>query len=77
MKERARTPYPGLRAFESSESDLFFGREGCVDEMLSQLARTRFLAVLGTSGSGKSSLVRTGLMDALELGFLGGAAADG
>jgi hypothetical protein len=73
MKGRARTPYPGLRTFESWESDLFFGREGCVDEMLSQLARTRFLAVLGTSGSGKSSLVRTGLMDALELGFLGGA----
>jgi ABC-type glutathione transport system ATPase component len=72
MNDRVRKPYPGLRAFESSESDLFFGREGCVDEMLAQLARTRFLAVLGTSGSGKSSLVRTGLMDALELGFLSG-----
>lgn len=67
-----RVPYPGLRAFEPQESDLFFGRDGCVDEMLQTLAATRMLAVLGTSGSGKSSLVRTGLFDALELGFLEG-----
>ena len=65
-----RSPYPGLRAYEASESDLFFGREDCVDEMLARLAETRFLAVLGNSGSGKSSLVRTGLLDALEMGFL-------
>jgi len=70
-----RLPYPGLRSYESEESDLFFGREGCVDEMLEKLAATRFLAVLGTSGSGKSSLVRTGLLDALELGFLPGASS--
>jgi len=64
-----RAPYPGLRAFRRSESDLFFGRDGCIDEMVDRLAETRFLAVLGASGSGKSSLVRTGLMDALDLGF--------
>ena len=62
-------PYPGLRAFARSESMLFFGRENCVDAMIERLAATRFLAVLGASGSGKSSLVRTGLFDALELGF--------
>jgi hypothetical protein len=65
-----RLPYPGLRSFAREETDLFFGREGCVDSMVDRLAATRFLAVLGPSGSGKSSLVRTGLLDALEIGLL-------
>lgn len=64
-----RLPYPGLRAFDRDESDLFFGRDGAVDTMIDRLAETRFLAVLGASGSGKSSLVRTGLLDGLELGL--------
>lgn len=64
-----RLPYPGLRPFRQDESDLFFGREQSVDEMVDLLAEARFLAVLGPSGSGKSSLVRTGLLDALELGL--------
>lgn len=65
-----RMPYPGLRSFLREETDLFFGREGTVNEMLRRLARTRFLAVLGASGSGKSSLVRTGMLDGLELGLI-------
>jgi Domain of unknown function (DUF2610) len=64
-----RLPYPGLRAFTPDESDLFFGREGCVDAMVARFAATRFLTVLGPSGSGKSSLVRTGFQDALDLGL--------
>jgi hypothetical protein len=64
-----RLPYPGLRPFQREESDLFFGREGCIDDMVDRLAATRFLAVLGASGSGKSSLVITGLLDALEIGL--------
>ncbi|HEY1631410.1 MAG TPA: hypothetical protein VGF56_08840 [Rhizomicrobium sp.] len=68
-------PYPGLRAFAREESMLFFGRENCVDAMIERLAGTRFLAVLGASGSGKSSLVRTGLFDGLELGFFSRAGA--
>jgi tetratricopeptide (TPR) repeat protein len=70
MSRSARLPYPGLRPFLRDESDLFFGREGCVDDMVDRLKATRFLAVLGASGSGKSSLVATGLLDALELGLL-------
>jgi TPR repeat protein len=66
----ARLPYPGLRPFRSNETDLFFGRESCIDQMVDRLADTHFLAVLGSSGSGKSSLVRTGLLDALYLGLL-------
>jgi tetratricopeptide (TPR) repeat protein len=70
MNRSTRLPYPGLRPFRRNESDLFFGREGCVDDMVDRLRATRFLAVLGASGSGKSSLVATGLLDALELGLL-------
>jgi hypothetical protein len=73
MSLPGRLPYPGLRAFTREESDLFFGREGSVDTMVDCLAANRFMAVLGPSGSGKSSLVRTGLLDALELGLLAGA----
>ena len=68
-------PYPGLRAFRRDETMLFFGRENCVDAMIERLAATRFLAVLGASGSGKSSLVRTGLLEGLELGFYANAGA--
>lgn len=71
-----RIAYPGLRPFTRDEFDLFFGRENCVDQMVDTLAASRFLAVLGTSGSGKSSLVRTGLLNALELGFLASAGSD-
>jgi tetratricopeptide (TPR) repeat protein len=65
-----RAPYPGLRAFRREETDLFFGREDSTNAMVDRLAKTRFLAVLGSSGTGKSSLVRTGLLDALELGLM-------
>jgi hypothetical protein len=65
-----RLPYPGLRSFQRDESDLFFGREGTVNDMINRLRPNHFLAVLGTSGSGKSSLVRIGLLDGLELGLL-------
>jgi hypothetical protein len=66
----ARMPYPGLRSFRREESDLLFGREGCIHTMVDRLAPTRFLAVLGSSGTGKSSLVKTGLLDALDLGLM-------
>lgn len=76
MIARPDLPYPGLRAFARDENIVFFGRDGCVDRMVATLAETRFLAVLGTSGSGKSSLVRTGLLHALERGTLFEAGSD-
>ena len=66
-------PYPGLRPFEAEEDFLFFGRERQVDALLSRLRNTHFLAVVGASGSGKSSLVRSGLLPALYRGYIGQA----
>jgi energy-coupling factor transporter ATP-binding protein EcfA2 len=63
-------PFPGLRPFREEEEYLFFGRESQVDAMVNKLAATRFLAVVGTSGSGKSSLVNCGLRPALHRGLL-------
>ncbi|PCH95772.1 MAG: hypothetical protein COB85_04230, partial [Bacteroidetes bacterium] len=63
-------PFPGLRPFSIDESHLFFGREGQSDEILESLAENRFVAVLGASGSGKSSLMYCGLVPILYGGFL-------
>ena len=46
-EQSLRAPYPGLRAFRRDETDLFFGREDCINAMVDRLAATRFLAVLG------------------------------
>ena len=67
---KALQPYPGLRPFERHEADIFFGREKQVDAMVDRLGRHHLLAVTGSSGSGKSSLVRAGLLEALETGLL-------
>jgi WD40 repeat protein len=59
-------PYKGLVRFESEDTDLFFGREELVSELAKRLADSSFLAVVGPSGSGKSSLVRAGVVPELE-----------
>lgn len=69
-------PFPGLRPFQESEGHLFFGRESQVDTMVDKLAATRLLAVVGTSGSGKSSLVNCGLRPALHRGLMAKAGID-
>jgi WD40 repeat protein len=63
-------PFPGLRSFELHESHLFFGRDEQRERLVSKLAAARFVAVVGASGSGKSSLVRAGLMPALLGGMM-------
>ncbi|HJY83408.1 MAG TPA: hypothetical protein VKK81_20275, partial [Candidatus Binatia bacterium] len=65
-----KNPFPGLRPFEVDESELFFGRDDYVYELLRLLRRNRFLAVVGSSGCGKSSVVRAGLIASLRDGFL-------
>jgi WD40 repeat protein/transcriptional regulator with XRE-family HTH domain len=59
-------PYKGLHAYEYQDAGLFFGREHHVEEVLGRLAEARFVAVVGASGSGKSSFVRAGLLAAID-----------
>jgi hypothetical protein len=63
-------PYVGLRPFRREDSLCFFGRREQTVELLDLLYRSRFLAVVGSSGCGKSSLTRAGLIPALLGGFL-------
>ena len=68
--EHSTNPFPGLRPFHESEQHLFFGRESQIDAMVDKLAANRFLAIVGASGSGKSSLVNCGLRPALRTGLM-------
>ncbi len=58
-------PFPGLRPFIPEESDLFFGREGQSEEILTKLKKNKFVTVIGASGSGKSSLIYCGIIPRL------------
>jgi WD40 repeat protein/type II secretory pathway predicted ATPase ExeA len=70
-------PYKGLRAFQEADSADFFGREALTHRLLARLGErndlARFLAVVGPSGSGKSSVVRAGVVPALRRGTLTGS----
>ena len=66
-------PFPGLRPFGIEESHLFFGREGQSEEVLLKLSKNRFVAVIGASGTGKSSLIYCGLVPILYGGFIASA----
>ena len=76
-----KNPYRGLELFDVEHAPLFFGREALTEWLLDALKRkpsgaeNRFLAIVGASGSGKSSLARAGLMAALKDGKLDGSAA--
>lgn len=61
-----RPPYRGLARFEPDDSDLFFGREALVTDLMELVREHRFAAVFGASGSGKSSLLRAGLIPRLR-----------
>ncbi len=72
-----QNPYKGLRAFQEADAGDFYGRDLLIKQLLGQLANTgpdgRFLAVVGPSGSGKSSLVLAGLIPALRNGLVTGS----
>jgi tetratricopeptide (TPR) repeat protein len=76
-----QNPYRGLELFDVAHAPLFFGREALTEWLLDALRRQpsgaegRFLAIVGASGSGKSSLARAGLMAAIKDGKLDGSAA--
>ena len=76
VRSNVPNPYLGLHAFGEGESELFFGRERVVAELLTRFTGdtpTRFVTVVGASGTGKSSLVRAGLLPALRSGVLAGS----
>ncbi len=58
-------PYRGLAAFKTEDADFFFGREKLIQELLERTRQQCFLAVVGSSGSGKSSVVQAGLLPRL------------
>ncbi len=67
------SPYPGLKAFMPEQAPIYFGRGREVDQLLQQFddPKVRFVAVVGVSGSGKSSLVKAGLLPRLRSGIIG------
>jgi len=65
-----RCPYKGLDVFEEEDAELFFGRERLVDDLVSRVKESRAVFIIGPSGSGKSSLVRAGLIQALKEGAI-------
>lgn len=62
----AEPPYRGLARFEPADADLFFGRDQLTDHLFELTSSRRFTAVFGPSGSGKSSLLRAGLIPRLR-----------
>ncbi len=68
------SPFPGLRAFTEDDAPIFFGRGRETDALVQQLENSRFVAVVGASGSGKSSLVGAGLFPRLKANAIEGSA---
>ena len=71
-----QNPFKGLEAFQQTDAPFFFGREKLIEKSLARLRedrRIRFLAIVGASGSGKSSLVRAGVLPAVRDGKLPGS----
>ncbi|MEI6328978.1 MAG: AAA family ATPase [Pseudanabaena sp. ELA645] len=62
----ATSPYKGLKKFESEDTDRFFGRDQFISGLVNDLEQTNFILLLGASGSGKSSVVRAGLIPWLQ-----------
>lgn len=75
-KSATVNPFPGLRAFGIKESYLYFGREGQSDEVLNILSEYKFVTILGSSGTGKSSLMFSGVIPTLFGGHFSEAGAN-
>jgi hypothetical protein len=67
---RIEIPFLGLHYFDEEHESLFFGRDEQLRDLLTKLRTARFVTVIGSSGTGKSSLVRAGLLPALRAGFM-------
>lgn len=75
--EAERDPFVGLRAYDSGKAHLFFGRDREIDELLGLLRDEHLVMVVGDSGSGKSSLVRAGVIPAFRGGRLSRPGSEG
>ncbi len=71
MFENNSCPFPGLRPYRSSESNIFFGREREVEDSLSILQQYKLVTITGDNGSGKTSLIDAGLITKIQKGFSG------
>ncbi|BAY45351.1 peptidase C14 caspase catalytic subunit p20 [Scytonema sp. HK-05] len=63
---REECPYRGLEPFDKQHAEFFFGRKKVVEDILQKLAQAQFVPIIGASGSGKSSVVRAGLIPQLD-----------
>jgi energy-coupling factor transporter ATP-binding protein EcfA2 len=66
LKKWEQSPFPGLEAFTEEQQPIFFGRGHEIDKLVAKISATRFVAVSGPSGSGKSSVVAAGLIPRLR-----------
>jgi len=73
VADEAICPFKGLASFEPVDADYFFGRERLVAELVARVVGAGFLGIVGPSGSGKSSVLRAGLLPALAGGVLPGS----
>lgn len=67
-QQNAKPPFKGLQSFNEADEHLFFGRESLTAELVAHLCGHRFLAIVGASGSGKSSVVRAGVVPSIRRG---------
>ncbi|SDW21801.1 WD40 repeat [Ruegeria halocynthiae] len=72
-ESRVECPYKGLAAFQPEDSNYFFGREDLVEELVHRLQQSRILVLGGSSGSGKSSVLRAGLLPAVAANAISGS----
>jgi predicted GTPase len=63
------SPFIGLRSYKQEENDIFFGRDDYSEQLVEELANHKFITVIGTSGAGKSSLVKAGFITSFNIGF--------
>lgn len=73
LRQHSRTPFKGLSPYQEIDASLYFGQKANLRQALQHLQHYTFLVLLGSSGSGKSSLVRAGLLPKLRSGAIAGS----
>lgn len=76
MSKPSNMPFVGIQPYSENESDVFYGREEEVENLLQILQKNKLLTLSGDAGSGKTSLIKAGLIPRLRAGFLGQSGKD-